>query len=280
MKLTPQLSKRLKTTYGDWAVITGATSGIGRELAFRVCEAGLNLIAVGRGEKSLQNLKLEITTRFGVQCETLQADLGTDQWIRVTQKSNSRKVGLFIASAGFGTSGTFIGNSIETEAEMLRVNCEALLKLTHHFAKHFSCQKRGGIILMSSMVAFQGVPFSSNYAATKAYVQSLAEGLYHELKPYGVDVLAAAPGPVGSRFGERANMNMGNPMQPEEISLPILKALGKKPTVLPGRLTKILVYALRTLPRWGKVRIMKQVMGGMTKHQGILPKTHMEGPLG
>ena len=122
---------------------------------------------------------------------------------------------------------------------------------------------------MSSMVAFQGVPYSANYAATKAYVQSLAEALAVELKPYNVDVLAAAPGPVSSGFEQRANMKMSMSLKPSQIGVPILKALGRKTTVLPGLLTKVLVYSLRTLPRWGKVKIMQKVMGSMTKHQRV-----------
>ena len=176
-------------------------------------------------------------------------------------------IGLLVASAGYGTSGSILQTSVHAELDMLQVNCKALLELTHHFSRYFAQKKKGGIILMSSMVAFQGVPFSANYAATKAYVQSLAEGLAIELKPHGVDVLAAAPGPVSSGFGQRANMNMNLSMTPDQVSIPILKALGRKNTVLPGRLTKFLVYSLNTVPRWGKVRIMKIIMQGMTKHQ-------------
>jgi hypothetical protein len=150
---------------------------------------------------------------------------------------------------------------------MLRVNSEALLKLTHYYSQLFSRQKHGGIILLSSIVSFQGVPYAANYAASKAYVQSLGEALAIELKPYGVDVLAAAPAPVVSGFGDRANMEMGKALTPQQIGVPILKALGRRSTVLPGFLSKLLTYSLRTVPRWGKVRIMKIVMGGMTKHQ-------------
>jgi len=150
---------------------------------------------------------------------------------------------------------------------MLKVNCEALLTLTHHYGQQFAKQRRGGIILMSSMVAFQGTPYAANYAATKAYVQTLAEGLAVELKPYGVNVLAAAPGPVESGFGQRANMKMSMSLSPAEVGVPILTALGRKTTVLPGHLTKLLVYSLRAVPRWGKIKIMKKVMSGMTKHQ-------------
>ena len=122
---------------------------------------------------------------------------------------------------------------------------------------------------MSSIVAFQGVPYAANYAASKAYVQTLGEALAIELKPQGVDVLCAAPGPVDSGFGQRSNMVMGTALHPSEIGVPILKALGRKSLVFPGRLTKILVYALKPIPRWGMVRIMQMVMGGFTKHQRV-----------
>jgi short-subunit dehydrogenase len=189
---------------------------------------------------------------------------GIDKIIQSTQGLN---IGLLIVSAGYGTSGNFIDTSLHSEINMLKVNCEALLSLTHYYSQQFAQQKRGGIILMSSMVAFQGTPYSANYAATKAYVKTLAEALAVELKPKGVDVLAAAPGPVESGFSQRANMKMSMSMKPADIGIPILKALGRKTTVLPGFLTKFLVYSLRTVPRWGKIKIMKKVMGAMTAHQ-------------
>ena len=95
----------------------------------------------------------------------------------------------------------------------------------------------------------------------------MAEGLAQELKPYNVDVLAAAPGPVATRFGERSNLKMGAALKADEVAVSILHALGRKTTVLPGFLSKLLVYSLRTLPRWGKVKVMGIVMGGMTQHQ-------------
>ncbi|MEL6179942.1 MAG: SDR family NAD(P)-dependent oxidoreductase, partial [Myxococcota bacterium] len=146
-----------------------------------------------------------------------------------------------------------------------------LLALTHHYGRRFAAQKRGGIILMSSLLAFQGVPRAAHYAATKAYVQTLAEGLRLELAPYTVDVLACAPGPVHSGFAERANMRMGVALKPEDIALATLSALGRRTTVRPGWLSKLLEGSLALLPRWGRVRILAQVMGGMTQHQPPVP---------
>jgi hypothetical protein len=193
----------------------------------------------------------------------LAAERGVEELIQATY---NLPLGLFIASAGFGTSGEFIKSELASEVNMLRVNAEALLKLTHHFAQRFAAQKSGGIILLSSLVGFQEVPFAAHYAATKAYVQSLAEGLAVELKPYNVDVLAVAPGPVRTGFEARANMKMNVALNPNQISILTLEALGKKTTVLPGFLTKLLTYSLSSVPRWAKVQIMKRVMGGMTAH--------------
>lgn len=268
MKLLGRDKKRLRTKYGQWVLITGASSGIGKELAIRCAECGLNVLINARNEKELTGLSDWIKLKYKVEVMIFAADLSDTQNIySLLDYSEKLNIGLYIACAGYGTSGLFTDTLIGYEVDMIRVNIEALLIMTHHFAKRFADRKRGGIILMSSMVAFQGVPYSANYGATKAYVQSLSEALREELKPLGVDVLAAAPGPVNSGFGKRANMNMNMSLEPSDIGIPILKALGKKTTVLPGRLTKLLVYALRTVPRWAKVKIMKKVMMGFTRHQ-------------
>jgi uncharacterized protein len=267
----PRLDKdrtRLRQKYGPWAIVTGASSGIGLELATRLAESGLNLVINSRSLDKLQDLGHDLESRYAVQIKVVASDVSEPKGVEeIIEATRGIPAGLLVVCAGYGTSGTFLDSSLHAEVNMLRVNCEALLILTHHYSQQFAKQKSGGIVLMSSMVAFQGVPYSANYAATKAYVQSLAEALAVELKPYGVDVLAAAPGPVQSGFGRRANMNMDMSLDPSEVGLPILKALGRKTTVLPGLLTKILVYSLRTVPRWAKVRIMQLVMGGMTRHQ-------------
>jgi uncharacterized protein len=111
------------------------------------------------------------------------------------------------------------------------------------------------------------VPWSANYAATKAYVQTLAEALHLELAPAGVDVLVSAPGPVATGFARRANLMMGKALRSSDVARATLEALGRGTTVRPGWLSKLLGYSLAMLPRSGRVRVMSLVMGGMTKHQ-------------
>lgn len=268
MKLSTKEQSRLKTKYGPWAMVTGASSGIGLELARQLAASGLHLVLVARSQDKLDSLAEDLLSRYAIETQVIIADVSqADALEQIRAKTRNKSIGLLITSAGFGTSGLFQDSDLAEEINMLRVNCEALMSLTHQFAQRFVAQKKGGIILLSSLVAFQGVPYSAHYAATKAYVQSFAEGLAEELNPHGVDVLAAAPGPVKSGFEARANMQMSMSLTPEQVGVPILKALGRKTTVLPGVLTKFLVYSLRTLPRWAKVKIMKSVMGGMTQHQ-------------
>lgn len=268
MKFSNRLKQRLLENYGPWALITGASSGIGMALSKKLAEAGFNLILNGRNEAVLYSLSETLENEHGIVADFVAEDISSSSGImNLIEITKDLPIGLFIASAGSGTSGELIQSNMEREAEMLHVNTFALFMLTHHFARKFAENKRGGIIVLSSIVAFQGVPKAAHYAATKAYVQSLGEGLYHELKPYNVDVLSAAPGPVDSGFATTANMKLGQALDPDDITVPILKALGKKSTVFPGTLTKILIFGLRTVPRWGKIRIMKMVMHGMTKHQ-------------
>ncbi|MEM9143906.1 MAG: SDR family NAD(P)-dependent oxidoreductase, partial [Bacteroidota bacterium] len=268
MAVSNKFKQGFKEKYGPWALITGASSGIGKELAAQLAEMGLNVILTGRSADRLLEVSETLKSTFGVLSRTIPADLSSvSQVSELNEQITTMPIGLFVASAGFGTSGDFHRSDLDQEIAMLSVNNLALMVQTHHFAQKFAKQNRGGIILMSSIVGFQGAPYAAHYAASKAFVQSLAEGLYHELRPHGVDVLAAAPGPVNSGFARVAHMEMGNALEPSDVSLPILKALGQKNTVFPGKLTKTLMFGLRTVPRWGKIRVMKRVMAGMTKNQ-------------
>ncbi|MBL0884636.1 MAG: SDR family NAD(P)-dependent oxidoreductase [Chitinophagaceae bacterium] len=264
MLLSPKEKKRLYHQYGPCALVTGASSGIGKELAEKLASAGFDLIINARNENNLLAIKESIQLKYNVQVDVMPIDLSVEGNTDVLiQKIHHKNIGLVVLAAGYGTSGLLKESSLHTEINMLRLNCESVLILSHYYAQRFSEQRRGGILFLSSMVAFQGVPYAAHYAATKAYIQSLAEGMSEELKPFHVSVLAAAPGPVVSGFGSRANMTMGKALSPEEVGVPILNALGRHNTVFPGWLTKLLVYSLRTLPRWGKIKVMKQVMSGM-----------------
>jgi len=267
MSISDTPGERLKKNYGEWAVVTGASSGIGLGLAKCLATAGINLVINARSSRRLAQASL-LLSGYGIEVVAVEADLsapgGAEKLLSATE---GKKIGLLVNNAGYGTSGLFVDSSVHSELAMLRLNCEAVLTLTHYFLQRFRQSGRGGIIFLSSVVAFQGVPYAAHYAATKAYIQSFAEGLARECKGTGIDILIAAPGPVRSGFAHRANMKMGVEQDPDVVARSIIGSLGRSTTVVPGRLSKLLTYALRTAPRPLKVLIMEKVMGGFTRHQ-------------
>jgi short-subunit dehydrogenase len=260
--------QRFLARYGPWAVVTGASSGIGREVALRLAGSGLNLVLASRDGRALERLAGDAAARHGVETRVVSVDLARETGVEALEAATrDLDVGLLVASAGFGTSGRFLDSPLADELDMLAVNCRSLVALSWHYGNRLARRGRGGMVLMSSIVGFQGVPHAAHYAATKAYVQALAEALYVELAPRGVDVLASAPGPTASGFADRAGMKMGRAMDPAAVARSTLAALGRRSTVLPGLLSKLLTYSLVPLPRWARVRIMGMVMRGMTKHR-------------
>ena len=269
MKISQKTINRLKSTYDEWVLITGATSGIGKELATKLAQAGFKLIITGRRERALENLSTYLFDKYKTETIPVMGDLSQVEDVEALLKEiDHLNVGIAVLNAGFGTSGRFINADIDEELNMLNLNCRSVLLMSHHFVNKMKNQpKKGALVFMSSMVGFQGVPNAANYAATKAYVQSLGEALTQELKNEGIDVLTAAPGPVNSGFASRANMKMDMSLKTKDIGVPIINAIGRKSRLLPGLLTKVLVYNLRMTPRWAKVLIMGKVMSGFTKHQ-------------
>ncbi len=263
------MPSRLATKYGPWAVVTGASDGIGRACAIAIAEAGVDVVLVARRKDKLEEVAAQLDARRSSRI--IVADLSTQDGVdEVLVQTRELDVGLLVAAAGFGTSGPLLETNLGDELSMLDVNCRASLLMARYYGERFVTRGRGGMVLMSSLLAFQGVPRAAHYAATKAYVQSLAEGLRLELAPRGVDVIASAPGPVQSGFAARANMQMGKTVTPEVVARTTLDALGSTGTVRPGFFSKFLEYSLSTLPRVLRTRAVGLVMKGMTKHQRAL----------
>lgn len=261
--------RRFVERYGPWAVVTGASAGIGEAIARRLASRGVDLVLVARNADRIELLADELAAAHDVDVVAVPLDLAISGSVeRLAAATSELDVGLLVAAAGFGTSGPFVGNRVDDELEMIEVNCSAVCAQAHHFATRFAERGSGGLILLSSIVAFQGMPMAANYAATKAYIQTLGEGLERELRGSGVDVLTAAPGPTASGFAARAGMQMSGADTPERIAGPILDALGRRPTVLPSARSKLLRWAVLTMPRRrGRVWIMGNVMKGMTRHR-------------
>jgi uncharacterized protein len=254
--------------YGPWALITGASDGIGRAMASQIAADGINVVLAARSEDKLQGLAVELTAAHGVETMVLPVDLADPHGADTVEDLTSLlDIGLVVLAAGFGTTGTFLETRLASEMQLIAVNIAAVSRLSHTFARRLAARRKGGMVLFGSIVGWQGVPGQANYAASKAYVQSLAEGLHDELVPRGVDVLAVAPGPVDSGFGARAGLAMTSATTPQVVATAALEALGRRRTVIPGARGKFLTAALKPLPRRMRSLILGKVIAAMRTPQ-------------
>lgn len=254
--------------YGSWAIVTGASDGIGLSTAYLLAKSKFNLFLVSRGQTKLDEVREDLVEKFKVEVEIIALDLTQLGAVeKLTSLTKQLDVGLLVLAAGFGSIGEFVNLSKENELNMIELNCSAVVDITHHYAKIFKEKRKGGIILFGSLVGFQGAPFSATYSATKSFIQSFGESLHFELRPYGVDVLVTAPGPVNTKFANRAKMAMGKTATADDVAKETLKQLGKSMTTRPGLLSKFLGWSLSMLPRSFRVLIMKCIMTGMMEHK-------------
>ena len=264
------MTANLKNRFGPAALVTGASDGMGLAFAEALAAQGFDLVLVARREVVLQGLARDLATKHGVTVTVIAADLSAPGAVDgILTRTAAMPIGLLVASAGFGSVGPFLGLDAGTEANMVDLNVRSVVELTHGLATRMAAQGRGGIVLFSSVLGFSGVPFSSTYAATKGFIQSFAEGLAVELRHSGIRVLSVAPGPVGSGFAARAGMNMSMTDTPETVARASLSALAGGGTLRPGFMGKLLGWSLGMLPRWGRVRVLGQIMKGtMPKPKG------------
>jgi len=253
--------------YGPWALITGASDGIGRATARRVAAAGLHVLLAARREPALRALADEIERDHGVRAEVVAVDLADPAGVAaLVEKARTLDIGLAVLAAGFGAATPFIESPVADELAMIAVNVTAVAHLSHVLGAQMTARGRGGLVLFGSILGWQGVAGQANYAATKAYVQTLAEGLHRELGPGGVDVLAVAPGPVHTGFAARAGLTMSSATSPEVVADAVVRGLGRGVTVVPGLRAKLLTSALATLPRRMRTLVLTRVMAGMRAH--------------
>lgn len=241
----------LASKYGRWALVTGASSGIGEEFAKRLAAENFNLVLVARREERLKNLSQLLNKEHGIEIKIIAGDLTETSTIdRIKEECKELEIGLLVNNAGFGSTGEFINCDTEWEVKMVNLNCVVPTFLTHHFLKGMTERKKGGIIFLGSMVAFQPTPMMSTYSATKVFNLFLGESLWYELKKYNIDVLALNPGGTNTEFQRIAAVDSGPSVRTaKQVVSTALKSLGKKPGVIDGILNKAMAVLGRFVPR-------------------------------
>jgi short-subunit dehydrogenase len=235
-----------KQQFGPWALVTGASSGIGKEFARQIAAAGINLVLVARREVLLQELGRSIAADFKVDYRTLAMDLSQEGFIeRLTRDTNDLDIGLVVSNAGTGNPGEFLKLDRQLLQETLRLNTMSHLDIAHYFGRKLAERRRGGLILVGAMGAENGIPCMANDGGAKAYVHSLGEALHYEFKPLGVyvTVLPAAltNTAVLEKFGLDAKTMPMKPMSVEQcVSEGLNALLENRSRIVPGRPNRIM----------------------------------------
>jgi short-subunit dehydrogenase len=238
---------------GKWALVTGASSGIGAALARELAKNGAKLILTARRRDRLEVLAGELAAK-GTEVRIVTVDLNDpaspEQLYRATEGAGLA-VDILINNAGLGLSGIFCQSPIEQELSQVRVNCEAMVRLSRLFVPHMVDRRRGWVLVLASTASFQPLPYFATYAASKAFDRFFALGLAGEVARFGVKVTALCPGPTESEFFDLAHAGAfkGRYMQPaDEVARLAIAALARgQRTLIPtfsGRLTAFLVRFL------------------------------------
>jgi short-subunit dehydrogenase len=239
--------------YGPWAVVTGASAGLGEHFARQLAKRGENLVLVARREYRLHSLAQELRDEFAVETVSLPLDLSVPGAVEeLAQRTAEQDVGLFVDNAGFGYMGRLLDQDPERLAGMIHLNCTVTLLAAVAFAKRMKARGGGGIIVSASLAGFQATPHMAAYGATKGFDLLFAEGLAHELRGAGVDVLALCPGSTSTEFGQVAGSKGGTrgSMKPGPVVAEALRALGRKDVVVTGLANKVVGHVLGPiLPR-------------------------------
>jgi uncharacterized protein len=235
-----------KKKFGPWALVTGASSGIGKEFARQIAAAGINIVLVARRERLLKEVGAELSKRYGVEHRVVVLDVSRENFIEeLASATDDLDIGLVVSNAGTGNPGEFLRHDRQFLRETVRLGAMAHLDIAHHFGAKLIKRRRGGLILAGAMGAESGVPLMANDGAAKAYVHSLGEALHYEFKPLGVHVTVLAAGftdtAVLEKFGLNAKTLPMKPMSVEQCVFEGLSGLVKnRSKVVPGRLNRIM----------------------------------------
>jgi hypothetical protein len=262
---------------GKWALVTGASAGIGRELARQLAAGGVNLVLTARRNDRLAQLALDLTASYNVHAETFPADLARSdtprEIFRFTQSKNL-PIEILVNNAGFGKYGEFFRADSQRLMEMLQVNVAAVVSLTHLYLPAMAERRSGYVLIVSSTAAYQAVPYIATYAATKAFELLFAEGVAAEMRSYGVNICCLCPGSTETDFHKVA----GSPPRTsrrretaEKVARTGLEALAAgRPVVISGRQNWANVEMQRLVPRRLVTRVAARLFAPPAQRE---PKT-------
>ncbi len=256
------------TRYGPWAVVAGASEGLGAAFADALAARGMNLLLLARRAELLEGVAERIRVEHGVKVRPLPIDVADPAFAQILGDATvDLEIGVLVYNAAFAPIGNFLDQSQEDLLRVLDVNIRGPMLFVRTLAPAMWARGRGAVVLMSSLAGLQGSPRIATYAASKAFNTILAEGLWGELRQNGIDVLASCagairtPGYIESTAHDQPDApsvtEAPGTLDPAEVARQTLAALGRGPVIVPGWVNRIARFAMgRVLPRRAAVRLM------------------------
>jgi len=271
------VSQAFAERYGPWAIVTGASSGIGEALAVALSRRGVNPLVVARRTDELERVAAEIRRRGGGG-EVLGLDLAQPQSVdRLQQHTADRDVGLVVCNAGINPEGEFEELTPATHERIVDVNVRAPLLLARAFLPRLVRRGRGGFLITGSIEGFVGFPHSATYSASKGFVRALAEALWGEYRRHGIDILALAPGATDTPLLRRNGFEPGELpglLSADAVAEFALDHLRNGPWAVPGITNRIMAAALTHAPR----RLILPVLGKAMRAAHRKAKSRLAAP--
>lgn len=261
--MRPSLTSR----YGAWAIVAGASEGLGVAFAEALARDGANLLLLARRADRLADVAARIRAAHGVEVRTEACDLGrSDLPDALTALTRGLDVGVAIYNAAYAPVGPFVERSVDELLRVVDVNVRGPLVFARALVPAMLERRRGALVLMSSLAGNQGSPRIAAYAATKAFNTILGEGLWSELRPLGVDVVVSCAGAIRTPgYAKAASGDAPGTLDGAEVAARTLDALGRGPTVVPGATNQLARFVLgRVMPRRAAISIMGRSTKGLT----------------
>lgn len=250
---------------GKWALVTGASSGLGTQIALDLATSGTHLVLTARRVDRLEALAARIRSEYSVEARVVPADLSlpeAPQQLYDATEATGLPIDILINNAGFGYLGEFPAGTPEWDRKMVDVNCAAVVHLTHLFLPRMIERRSGYIMMLASVASFQPIPYMSTYAATKAFDRFLGEALDAEVRKHGVRVSSLCPGPTESEFGQVAGVNSSTFRRVQTVAPVVRRGLldlaKGRPTSYPPGSGAFFIFLERSLPRTLITRLMER----------------------
>ena len=256
--MAPLRGVRFLARYGPWALVAGASEGIGAAFARALAARGLNLVLLARRVGPLATLAADLSARHGVETRVMALDLTSPGLNAAVEKeTKDLEIGLVVCNAALSLISDFLELELSDVLRSVDTNVRAPLVLVHLFGRRMAERGRGGVVLMSSVAGIIGSPHSATYAGCKAFALGFGDSLWAELEPRGVDVVTCVAGPTETpTYAQVRTSSFPPTMSPDEVALAALATLGKRPRVVPGLFNRLTTWLLAPLPRTLTLRMI------------------------